>query len=86
MVAFNTSSNPEIVSVRKDGFLVPGGNLEAFADKIIQLIENPELRKRMGDRGAEKVREQFDIQTTTNNLISFIQNLETQESQDNSTQ
>jgi glycosyltransferase involved in cell wall biosynthesis len=34
-----------------EGFLVPPGEIEAFAEKLLLLIEDPALRKRMGDAG-----------------------------------
>ena len=75
VVAFDTSSNPEIVSHGNDGFLVPKNDLNSFAEAIIYLIDNPELRRNMGDYGAEKVKNSFNIQTTTTNLLNFLQQL-----------
>ena len=76
VVAFDTSSNPEIVNHGNDGFLVPKNDLNSFADAIIYLIENPELIRSMGDYGAKKVKNSFNIQTTTNNLLNFLQQLD----------
>lgn len=52
VVAFNCPYGPaDIITDGKDGFLVPLGNTKFFADKVCQLIENFELRKKMGATG-----------------------------------
>ncbi|MBI4674372.1 MAG: glycosyltransferase [Chloroflexi bacterium] len=39
------------------GFLVPEGNAEIFAEKILLLLHNPKLRAEMGKRGVEAAQE-----------------------------
>ena len=52
IVAFDCPYGPaDIITDGKDGFLVPLGNTKFFADKVCQLIENFELRKKMGAKG-----------------------------------
>ena len=49
VVAFNCPYGPaDIIRDGVDGFLVEDRNVEAFADRVCQLIEDVELRKRMG--------------------------------------
>lgn len=49
VVAFNCPYGPaDIINDGTDGFLVEDRNIEAFADRVSQLIENDVLRKRMG--------------------------------------
>lgn len=40
-----------------EGFLVPPGDIELFAERLLQLIADPALRRAMGERGLERVRE-----------------------------
>jgi glycosyltransferase involved in cell wall biosynthesis len=42
IIAFNTSSIPEVVFDNRNGFLIEFANCSAFADKIIELYNNPE--------------------------------------------
>jgi glycosyltransferase involved in cell wall biosynthesis len=49
----------ETVSDGENGFLVPKKDPEAIAEKVIRLIEDPELRERMGKRSREIYREKF---------------------------
>jgi len=44
----------ELVSDGKDGFIVPKGDAEAAAQRIIEIIENQGLRKEMGAAAFEK--------------------------------
>lgn len=49
VVSFNCPSGPrDIISHQEDGFLIENQNSEAFSQAIIELIQNIELRKKMG--------------------------------------
>jgi glycosyltransferase involved in cell wall biosynthesis len=61
IVAFNISSNPEIVVDGKTGFLIDNLDIEAFSQKTKLLIENESLRKECGLSGKERVIESFNI-------------------------
>ena len=52
VVAFDCPYGPaEIITDGVDGFLIQNRNVEAFADKVCQLIEDETLRKKMGEAG-----------------------------------
>jgi glycosyltransferase involved in cell wall biosynthesis len=52
VVSFDCDYGPrEIITDGVDGYLVPLGNVDLFADRICLLIENPELRQKMGQAG-----------------------------------
>ena len=55
VVSYSCLSGPkDIISDGHDGFLVPQGNEAEMAEKINYLIENPEVRKKMGAAAYEK--------------------------------
>jgi glycosyltransferase involved in cell wall biosynthesis len=58
-VATAVFGTPEVLHDGVNGYLVPAGDAAALADRIIRLLADPELRRRMGDAGRELVREQF---------------------------
>ena len=60
IVAFDLSSNPELVIDGSTGFLVPKGNLDAYADKVEKLLQDKKLRETMGKNGRQHVVENFD--------------------------
>ena len=52
VVSFDCDYGPrEIITDGVDGYLVPLTNVELFAERICQLIENPDLRQKMGKAG-----------------------------------
>lgn len=62
VVASNIPGISELVINGETGFLVPPKNPEAFAEKILFLINNPDLRKQMGEKGRERVINHFSIE------------------------
>ena len=51
IVAFNCKCGPmDVVTDGVDGFLVPEGDIEAFADRLLVLMQDRVLRKNMGRR------------------------------------
>lgn len=61
VVASNCSSLPELIDEGKGGFLCPVGDVNAFAEKINLLAENPDLRKKMGEYNRAKVEKMFRL-------------------------
>ncbi|GAB6066997.1 glycosyltransferase family 4 protein [Methylothermus subterraneus] len=62
VVATRVGGIPEIVEDGVTGFLVERDDLEGLIAKVERLIENPELRRRMGEAGREKVVREFTTQ------------------------
>jgi glycosyltransferase involved in cell wall biosynthesis len=52
-----------------NGFLVPVKNVQALADAMEQLINHPELVKKMGRRSREIVEERFDVNKVNNEIL-----------------
>jgi len=61
VVATNCSSLPELIDDGKGGFLCPLGDVDAFAEKINLLADNPKLRREMGDYNRAKVEKMFTL-------------------------
>lgn len=59
---------PSMVEDGKSGFLVPIKDSQALADKIALLLNNPELRKKMGKRGREIYLENFTVEKFWRNM------------------
>jgi glycosyltransferase involved in cell wall biosynthesis len=58
-VATAVFGTPEVLHDGVNGYLVPAGDAAALADRIIRLLADPELRRRMGAAGRQLVRERF---------------------------
>jgi glycosyltransferase involved in cell wall biosynthesis len=55
VIAFDCPYGPaDIITDGVDGFLVPSFNIRFFADRIIMLIKDEQLRKQMGENGRLK--------------------------------
>lgn len=65
-VAFDCPCGPrDIIKDGEDGFLVENGNIEQFAERLSQLIENEELRHSMGAKARANVK-RYDIEIIAN--------------------
>jgi len=65
----------EIVLHEKNGLLVPVKNPRALADAICRLIENPELRRQMGQEGRELVEKEFAESVVVSQTLNLYQSL-----------
>jgi glycosyltransferase involved in cell wall biosynthesis len=61
----------ELVIHRETGLLVPPRDPEALAHAIRTLLLDPELRIEMGRKGRSRVKDEFDLQKTTQQLEDF---------------
>lgn len=69
-VATAVGGNTETVVDQVTGFLVPTENPELLAARLIELLENPDLQKRMGAAGRERVLQHF----TSEKMASHVAN------------
>ncbi|HLP63330.1 glycosyltransferase family 4 protein [Flavobacterium sp.] len=51
----------EIIQNNETGFLIEPNNEEAFSKALTTLIENPELRNSFGQKGHQRVKEEFSL-------------------------
>ena len=73
VVAFDVSSMPEMISDKDSGFLVPFGDVEQFAETIIQLWNDPDKMSRVGARARNRVEEKFDFSKNIQNVLKLIE-------------
>ena len=55
------------------GYVVPYLDLDAFAEKIIQLYSNPEIKRTLGENASRKVRTRHDIEVAAPRLAEIIE-------------
>jgi colanic acid/amylovoran biosynthesis glycosyltransferase len=68
VVSTKVSGIPELIHSMQDGVLVDAGDAAAVADSIVFLTRHPAQARQMALRGRQKVREQFDIEATVEQL------------------
>lgn len=64
VVATRVGGNPEVVVDGETGFLVPPEDVSALAARAVDLLTCPEMRRRMGRAGRERVRSHFALSDT----------------------
>ncbi len=74
VVAFNVSSNPEIITDNETGFLINDFDTDKFTDKLELLINNKELRKKFGDKARNVVEKKFEINNTVKQIEQIVTN------------
>ena len=62
----------EIVENAQTGYLVEPGNIVELKERLTTLISDPQLRRRMGNAGRERVRAQFDKDRNYSRLLAVI--------------
>jgi len=72
IVAWNISSNPELVNHGENGYLAPPFEIETFTQQIIKLIKDPKLREEFGKKGRTMAETKFSYMQTTNQLCNFL--------------
>jgi glycosyltransferase involved in cell wall biosynthesis len=68
VVATAVGGIPEVLPDQESGILVPFGNPEALARAVSRLLEEPELRSKMGQRARQRVAEEFGIERMAREL------------------
>ncbi|MER6087817.1 glycosyltransferase family 4 protein [Streptomyces bluensis] len=59
VVAGDSGGAPDAVLDGETGWVVRGGSPEEAADRVLSLLDDPELRRRMGERGREWVEDKW---------------------------
>lgn len=59
VVATRVGGIPEVIKDGENGFLVEAGDVEALAAKVALLLDNPDLRHEMGEKGRARVEAEF---------------------------
>ena len=74
IVASNVGGIPDLVHHDHNGLLVPPGDEKALAAAILQLIDDPEKAKMLGQRGRERCH-QYSVEAMVEKLDNLYENL-----------
>lgn len=72
IIAWDVSSNPELILHKSTGFLVPLGNIERMCKHVSLLYTDTQLRRTMGQNSAEHVLQHFTLNQSTDALVDFL--------------
>jgi len=71
IIAFNVGGIKEIVTNAREGYLLDKRNPIEFADKIIELCENQQLRNKMSSCAKERIMTKFSVDNMVNRYINL---------------
>ncbi|MCI4669265.1 MAG: glycosyltransferase family 4 protein [Bacteroidia bacterium] len=71
VIAFNTSSNPELIQDGYNGFLVPPGDLQSMKNSILMLLNQPNLHHQLGINGRIHA-QKFNMENAINSLLTYL--------------
>lgn len=75
VVSFDTPCGPkDIIRNGEDGFLVPNGNIEKFAEKLLLMIKDESLRRTMGNKAYNNSR-RFTEEIIMSQWVSLFENV-----------
>ena len=72
IIATNQGGAQEQIDDYVTGFLIPINDATIAAQKLGVLVNNPDMRTRMGQAGAKKLQEQFSLATFKKNIVDQI--------------
>lgn len=73
VIATDTGGLPELIVDGEVGFLLPVGDIEAMAERAIQILSDDALQKRMGAAGRALAVEKFDVASVVPEYVAFYQ-------------
>lgn len=71
VVASAISGIPELVEDGRTGLLIPPRDAQALADALARMHSDPDLRRRLGQAGRDKVVREFDLHQNTATLAKY---------------
>ena len=73
VIAFDTEDVKMALIDGETGLLVPNGDVDQLADRILYLLRNPDIGERLGMAGQKLVSDQFDVGVLAQRLENFYQ-------------
>jgi len=74
-IVSKTGGLQDVVEDGVSGFHVPVGDVDAIKSKLIELIGNPDLRKRIGEAAKKRVAERYDLKQNAAVMIAEYEKL-----------
>jgi len=71
VVATRVGGNPEVVADGVTGYLVPPGDVPAFASRTVELLLDKDLRRRMGEEARRRVMRDFRMEDVASRYLAL---------------
>ncbi|MGQ9627155.1 MAG: glycosyltransferase family 4 protein [Anaerolineae bacterium] len=63
----------DLVSDGETGYVIPPGRPDVLADRILDLLSDPDKRRRMGECGARQVREELNWERVVERIMPYLE-------------
>ncbi|MEJ0021030.1 MAG: N-acetyl-alpha-D-glucosaminyl L-malate synthase BshA [Candidatus Doudnabacteria bacterium] len=73
VLASNSGGIPEVMQHGRTGYLYPVGDVQSFTQGLDELIENPQERQKMGERGKVRAQSLFNTEKIVKEYFDFYQ-------------
>lgn len=71
VVASAVGGVPEVVTDGETGFLFPAADHGQFVERLLKLVDRPQLRADFGDRGQQRVRRRFGVARMVQETLGY---------------
>jgi len=71
VICSSVNAIPEVVTDRVSGFLIDPGDREALGSRLLELLRDRELRRRLGEAARRRIREEHDLPVQARRLQSI---------------
>lgn len=71
VIATSVGGIPELVENGKTGFLIEKGDVQALAERILQLAGDSQMRRTMGEAGQAVAREKFELDDMVRQILKL---------------
>ena len=71
-ISYDYGGIPSIIRNQFNGIVVEQGNTEKFAESLLDLIEDSQLRQTMSENAIQKYREDHSLDAATIKLAKFL--------------
>jgi len=75
VISSDIGSTPTLIEDSVDGILFPTANVQILADRVIQLLQNPDRRKEIGKRARQKVMSNFTVDQMVTKTMAMYRTL-----------
>lgn len=75
VVSYAVAGSPEVVVDEMTGYLVPLGDQDALASRVVRLLSDEGLRRQMGAAARDRCRSSFDIRSIAPRYLAIYQEL-----------
>ncbi|OFY93660.1 MAG: hypothetical protein A3K10_12595 [Bacteroidetes bacterium RIFCSPLOWO2_12_FULL_31_6] len=72
VVAFDITSNPEIIAADETGFLIPHLNINKFSEQLEILAQDKKLRTKFGENGRKRAEEKFQLKLIIKEIEAYL--------------